>query len=410
MEIWGYLLRQRREFVHFLLALVTTLGDAALRPLIYGVRRRQMAAVLLGMLFPVGLLPVPSNSLSIAVNPLLSSLRQPGLLATLVLLPFLLSGCGLGSGPEVSTPEPQAENRVLVPTFTPTPQLPPTPEPAVAPPTDTPVPPTPEPVEVVVPEDPTATPTEAPAEVPASTNPQLVVSAPAANVRRGPGTQFGIVGAVNQGMSFEVSGRNAAGDWYQFCCVNGETGWIFGALVDVESPERVALAQNIPVPPPTNTPAPAPPPPPTNTPPPAAPPPSADPCAGIGGDGCKFRVSGGPASINNGGLELKLQLFFKHSGVDGGQPQGSYFIALEKDGQRLPIPDSIRSIALQRNDGPQGPYNYEYKVGSSQLPGGNVAGSYTGWVLDGNGERDSQNFSFSLGDGQGEVWIEFDQG
>ena len=59
--------------------------------------------------------------------------------------------------------------------------------------------------------------------------------------------------------------------------------------------------------------------------------------------------------------------------------------------------------------GPSGKYNYEYKLGLNVI-GGSVAGNYTVWVLDGNGERDSRNFSFSLGEGQGEVWIQFDQG
>ena len=43
-------------------------------------------------------------------------------------------------------------------------------------------------------------------------------------------------------------------------------------------------------------------------------------------------------------------------------------------------------------------------------PGNTVAGNYVIWVLDGNRVRDSQNFSFTVPDGQGEVWIEFDQG
>ena len=31
-------------------------------------------------------------------------------------------------------------------------------------------------------------------------------------------------------------------------------------------------------------------------------------------------------------------------------------------------------------------------------------------LLDGNGERDSQTFTFTVPDGQGEVWMQFDQG
>lgn len=144
---------------------------------------------------------------------------------------------------------------------------------------------------------------------------------------------------------------------------------------------------------------------PTAAPPPAA----ADPCAGIGGDGCKWKKTGGPAFAENGGMELKLQLLFIHSGVEGGQPQGSYFIVLEKDGQRLPISDQVRSIALTSNDGLLGKYNYEYSLGADKLPGNTVAGHYRLWVLDGNGERDSQNFEFDVSANQGLIWIKFDQ-
>jgi len=31
-------------------------------------------------------------------------------------------------------------------------------------------------------------------------------------------------------------------------------------------------------------------------------------------------------------------------------------------------------------------------------------------VLDGNGERDSTDFTINVPDGQGEIWIQFDQG
>jgi hypothetical protein len=134
-----------------------------------------------------------------------------------------------------------------------------------------------------------------------------------------------------------------------------------------------------------------------------------DPCANIGGDGCKFRLTGGPRFGANAGEELKLQLFFIDSGVDGGQPQGSYYLALKKDGQLLPISDSIRSVALLRIEGLLGPYNYEYTLSLTDLPDGQVGGAYVGWVLDGNGERDSQNFSFSIPFDQGHVWLQLDQ-
>ena len=152
--------------------------------------------------------------------------------------------------------------------------------------------------------------------------------------------------------------------------------------------------------------APKPPPQPTA---PPAPPPAADPCASIGGDGCKWRVTGGPSFGANGGSEIKLQLLFIHSGIDGGQPQGSYFVVLEKDGQNLKVPDSLRSITGAASSGSLGKFNYEYAIGLDRLPGNNVAGNYTLWVLDGNGERDSRNITFSVPAGQGQIWIKFDQ-
>ena len=165
--------------------------------------------------------------------------------------------------------------------------------------------------------------------------------------------------------------------------------------------------------PPTATPRPAvvaPPPAPAPTQPPP-PPPSGDAaeCAALGGDGCKFRIRGGPAAVNNGGGELKLTLAFMHSG-NNNEAQGSYFVWLEKEGVgKLPVSDSVRSWTGDMRAGPSGLYNYEYKLGLDAL-GGSVAGCYVIWVLDGNGQRDSLNYRFCVPDGQGEVWIEFDQG
>jgi SH3-like domain-containing protein len=336
--------------------------------------------------------------------------RLPVTLILPLLLMGLLAGCGLFAGPETpSQPATLPPAAQLVPTFTPTPIQPPAEQPPAAQPAEPQPTPTPELV-VIEPPQPAEPEPEPPTPTPQVA--RITVTGNAVNVRRGPGTNYGIVGSVNQGMQFDVIARNPAGDWFQFCCVNGEEGWIFNQLVTVENSQLVAVAQNIPAPPPPPTPVPAAPPPPAPAPQPEqpapAPPPASDPCASVP-EGCKFRVTGGPSSLNNGGLELKLQFFFIHSGVDGGQPQGSYFVWLEKDGVKLPVPDSIRSIALNRSEGPQGPYNYEYKIGVSDLPGNNVAGTYVGWVIDGNGNRDSQNWSFTLPDGHGEVWMQFDQ-
>lgn len=176
------------------------------------------------------------------------------------------------------------------------------------------------------------------------------------------------------------------------------------------TPVPPTIAPTAPPPTPTKAPPTAPvatrPPVPTAVPPTQAPP---DPCANIGGDGCKWKVAGGPGFGENGGLELKLQFLFIHSGIEGGQPQGSYFVVLEKDGVRLPISDKVRSVPLTSSQGSLGKYNYEYSLGVDKLPGNTVAGSYTLWVLDGNGDRDSRNVTFSVPANQGLLWIKFDQ-
>ncbi len=370
------------------------------------------------------------------------------LLIALLLALLVLSGCSL-FGPAREEPAATDEAPSLVPTWTPTPQgEPPTPTPTIS--FDLPAAGEPQ-AAAALPLTQTAPLTgsapltggasltatgpvtattpltaAAPATATAAARARFIVEQDAINVRTGPGTGFGLGGSATKGQEFDIVSKNAAGDWWQVCCVNGEPVWIFGALGRAENAQAVpvgdslAPAQPAPVaqaPAAPAQPAPAQPDPPA-APAPAepapaepAPPPADDPCAGIGGDGCKFKLTGGPAFTANGGGELKLTLAFIHSGIDGGQPQGSYFVVLLKDGQNANVPDSVRSFdpSVGMQQGPSGRYNYEYKIAPDQLPGGTVAGNYTIWVLDGNGERDSQNFSFSVPDGQGEVWIQFDQ-
>jgi uncharacterized protein YraI len=330
----------------------------------------------------------------------------------LLLGALLMSGCGLfGTGPE---PTPTvADARQLVPTFTPTTvaQAQPTPTETLPPPTNTPMPTSPVTTTAAVTATGaiTATATVTPTPV---NRARALIEQDLVNARLGPGIDYGLAGEVTKGQSFEITGKNQQGDWWQVCCVNGQTVWLFGQLVQAENTEAVAVITDLPPKPvaaqPQNTPVPAQP---TATPLPQvqAPPPAADPCATIGGDGCKFRVTGGPSYGVNGGTELKLQLMFKHSG-DSNRPQGSYFVALFKDGQKLPVGDNVRSLVDVRQRGVLGEYNYEYKISPANIPGNTVAGTYTIYVLDGNGERDSQDFTLNVPEGQGEIWIEFDQG
>jgi len=115
------------------------------------------------------------------------------------------------------------------------------------------------------PADPAAAPTVAPTDTPelkaqASMTQQV-------NVRGGPSTNYAVVGLANPGQVFDITGKNAAGDWWQIN-YNGQQGWVLGELVTLANTASVAVAQNIPVEP---TPAPVVVAPPTNTPEPAPP-------------------------------------------------------------------------------------------------------------------------------------------
>ncbi len=203
-----------------------------------------------------------------------------------LLVIILGSACALTSS---NSDQPEDESLVagqptLHPTFTPTP-ITPTPIPATEVPTLTPVS---QPVEVV--EIPTQTPVSQPVEEPAQTpvsqpveeptatvepptpTPQVAqieVAAATVNLRSGPGTNFSRVGQASQGQTFEVLARNGSGDWVQIQRPNGNNAWIINdnrltrPIGDIMS---VAVAQNIPAPPPTAKPAPTQPPAPTNTP------------------------------------------------------------------------------------------------------------------------------------------------
>ncbi len=97
----------------------------------------------------------------------------------------------------------------------------------------------------------TSTPTSAP-----PSRPRVAVdSSNAVNVRSGPSTVYPVVGQVNPGSSLEVTGRNTTGDWWQVCCVAGQTGWISAALVTPPQGDQrdILVAASPPTPLPTAT-------------------------------------------------------------------------------------------------------------------------------------------------------------
>lgn len=128
-----------------------------------------------------------------------------------------------------------------------------------------------------------------------------------------------------------------------------------------------------------------------------------------GDDGCKFKITGGPVFASDSSNKMKLQLFFTHKGIDDGQPQGDYHLAVERNGQLISTFVNAKSHAMVENLGDMGPYNYEAEVPTSELPDGVIEGLYYFWVLDGNYERDSEVFQMYIPSGTGKIWIEFDQ-
>ena len=174
------------------------------------------------------------------------------ILVVTVILALGLAACGPAGTP---TPEP-TPTRPMRPTFTPT-----------TVPTDTPVP-TNTPV-------PTDTPTPIPTDTPTPAAPKAKIGGEGqVNVRSGPGTTYPEIGQVATGSELELIAKNAAGDWYQICCVDGEPAWVVARLVEVTGDANlVQVAANIPAPPaptavPTRPPAPRP----TQAPAPTAPP------------------------------------------------------------------------------------------------------------------------------------------
>ncbi len=193
------------------------------------------------------------------------------LLIILALAALLLAGCPGDETPAATQvavapttqPDQQAEAPTTAPTATPAPPTA-TPEPPTAtpePPTATPKPPTPTPKPPTpTPEPPTATP-EPPTATPEPEpeTPQAVASRNM-NVRGGPGTDFPVVASAAAGDSFDISGKNEDGSWYQVCCFAEEQpGWVSASLVTVEGDAAaIEVAADIPEPPPTPTPAPTP--------------------------------------------------------------------------------------------------------------------------------------------------------
>ena len=70
------------------------------------------------------------------------------------------------------------------------------------------------------------------------------------NVREGPGTNYNILGQINPGETQRITGMNPAGDWWEID-FGGRSGWIINQLATAAGDlSTVAVAANIPDPPP----------------------------------------------------------------------------------------------------------------------------------------------------------------
>ena len=158
-------------------------------------------------------------------------------LGLLLLLLVSVAACGASSD---ATPTEARPARTLRPTFTVTPVRT---KGVVLVPTATRLPTM---TVAVAAAEPTS---EAPA--PATATPTVAAKAmltanSTVNVRRGPGTNYSVVGQITQGQQFEITGKNNSGDWWQFS-YQGQDAWVIGRLVTGSGPvDGVQVAASIP--------------------------------------------------------------------------------------------------------------------------------------------------------------------
>lgn len=77
------------------------------------------------------------------------------------------------------------------------------------------------------------------------------------NGRSGPGTNYEVIGIVEDGQSFDVVGQNDAGDWWRICCYNDEEFWVINDYVEISQGANgpiIPAATPIPAAPPTSVP------------------------------------------------------------------------------------------------------------------------------------------------------------
>lgn len=320
--------------------------------------------------------------------------RFPSTLLVLISLCLLfgLTGCLGMFAPQA---EPLEPTRTPIPTFTPTEAVSqaevvateavavaateaaaPAVTEQAAPPTDTPPP-----------AEPTATPTPEAA---------VAVTTQGMNVRGGPGTNYPILGAAQAGEQYVITGKDQSGTWWQVT-FNGQNGWLFGELVTANNSSAVALAQNIPAPPPpTNTPIPAPTQPPAPT---AAPAQPTQPPAPVNNYKFNVAVVGTCARQPAGN-------WFEGKTYIGGQPASGYKVVFSYAPDAAPITPPMTTGPHPGYEGWDAGY-YSHIINAS----GPKAGNWFVWVVDDGGNRISEIANWqSTGPGEGcnQAVVDFD--
>ncbi len=243
------------------------------------------------------------------------------------------------------------------------------------------------PTDTPPPAEPTATPTPESA---------IAVTTQGMNVRSGPGTNYPILGAAQAGEQYVITGKDPSGAWWQVT-YNGQNGWLFGQLVTANNSSAVALAQNIPLPPPpTNTPVPAPTQPPAPTAAPAQPtqPPAPQ-------NNYKFNVAVvGKCERQPAGN------YFQGKTYIGGQPASGYKVVFSYAPDAPPSTPPVVSGPHPGYEGWDAGY-YSHIINASNPQ----AGNWFVWVVDDSGNRISEIANWqSTGPGEGcnQAVVDFD--
>lgn len=95
---------------------------------------------------------------------------------------------------------------------------------------------------------------DTPTPEPVDTRPMVFASEGAVNLRSGPGTNYDKVGAMQNGQSLEIVGRNDDSSWWQASTVNGFV-WVAASVTSSENTDVSIPVVDAPPPPVTPTPA-----------------------------------------------------------------------------------------------------------------------------------------------------------